>query len=88
VLNAAQQLGETAGLDATGHIRALLDHVPGLRLDAVLAHTGPFPGVSRPVLVEEAELASIRAPVVSADLIAAGARHDPDKLAAALKGLL
>ena len=88
VLNVAQQLGETAGLDAAAHIAALLDHVPGLRLDAVLAHNGPLPGVPRPVFVDEAALASIRAPVVPADLIAAGARHDPDKLAAALKGLL
>jgi hypothetical protein len=39
-------------------------------------------------VTDEDELAAMRAPVVRADLIATGARHDPDKLAAALKGLL
>jgi uncharacterized cofD-like protein len=88
VLNAAQQLGETAGLDAAGHIRALVDHIPGLRLDAVLVHEGPLPGVARPLVTDAIELESLRAPVVRADLIASAARHDPDKLASALKGLL
>jgi len=88
VLNVAQQIGETAGLDAAGHIRALLAHVPGLRLDAVIAHDAPAAGVARPVDVDEEALAALRAPLVRADLIASGARHDPDKLAAALKGLL
>ena len=88
VLNAAQQLGETAGLDAAGHVGALLDHLPGLRLDAVLAHDGPLADVTRPVVIDEAALGSLRAPLVTADLIESGARHDPDKLAAALKGLL
>jgi uncharacterized cofD-like protein len=88
VLNVAQQIGETAGLDAAGHVRSLLDHVPGLRLDAVLAESGDLPDVVRPVVVDEEALAALRAPVVWADLAAGGARHDPDKLAAALKGLL
>ena len=88
VLNIAQQIGETAGMDAAGHVRAVLDHVPGIRLDAVLAHDGPAPGVALPVAVDEEELASLRAPLVRADLVAGGARHDPHKLAAALKGLL
>jgi uncharacterized cofD-like protein len=88
VLNIGQQMGETAGLDAAAHVRALLEHVPGLRLDAVLAHDGPAPGVARPVAIDERAFAALRAPLVRADLIAGGARHDPHKLAAALKGLL
>jgi uncharacterized cofD-like protein len=88
VLNIGQQMGETAGLDASAHVRSLLDHVPGLRLDAVVAHDGPAPGVALPVTVDEDDLAALRAPLVRADLIAGGARHDPHKLAAALKGLL
>ena len=88
VLNVAQQMGETAGMDAAAHVRALFDHVPGLRLDAVLVHDGPLAGVARPVVVDEEALAQLRAPLVRADLTAGGARHDPDKLAAALKGLL
>jgi hypothetical protein len=39
-------------------------------------------------MVDEAALAALRAPLVWADLTAGGARHDPDKLAAALKGML
>jgi len=88
VLNIGQQMGETAGLDAAAHVRALLEHVPGLRLDAVLAHDGPAPGVARPVAIDDKALNVLRAPLVRADLIAGGARHDPHKLAAALKGLL
>jgi uncharacterized cofD-like protein len=88
VLNIVQQLGETAGLDGAAHVAALLDHVPGLRLDAVLAHEGRIGGASRPVLVDEAAFAALRAPLIRADLIAGPPRHDPDKLAAALKGLL
>jgi uncharacterized cofD-like protein len=88
VLNVAQQIGETAGLDAAGHVRALLEHVPGLRLDAVLAHDGAAPGVARPVSIDEKALIALRAPLVRADLVAGGARHDSQKLAAALKGLL
>jgi uncharacterized cofD-like protein len=88
VLNIVQQIGETAGLDAAAHVRALLDHVPGLRLDAVVAHSGPIAGVSRPVHIDERAMAALRAPLVLADLVDAGPRHDPDKLASALKGLL
>jgi len=88
VLNVAQQIGETAGMDAAAHVRALLAHVPGLRLDAVLVHDGALPGVARPVAVDDEALAQLRAPLVRADLVATAARHDPDKLAAALKGLL
>ena len=87
VLNVAQQMGETAGLDAAAHVRSLLEHVPGLRLDAVLVHDGPL-RVAHPVALDEAAMAQLRAPVVRADLVATGARHDPDKLASALKGLL
>jgi len=88
VLNIAQQMGETAGLDGAAHVRALLEHVPGLRLDAVLAHEGPTTGVARPVHVDVDAFAALRAPLVRADLAGRGHGHDADKLAAALKGLL
>lgn len=88
VLNVAQQMGETAGLDAAAHVRALHDHLPGLRLDAVLAHEGPAPGVVAPVEIDERALTALRAPLIRADLVTGGPRHDPGKLAAALKGLL
>lgn len=88
VLNIAQQIGETAGLDAAAHVRSVLEHVPGIRLDAVLVHDGPAPGVALPVAIDEDALSALRAPLVRTDLVAGGARHDPHKLAAALKGLL
>lgn len=97
VLNLAQQTGETTGMDGAAHVRALLAHCPGMRLDAVLVDGG-LPGAEgrggdetlprAPVQVEPAAFAEIRAPLVVADLRAAGATHDPDKLAATLKTLI
>lgn len=90
VLNLQQQNGEALGLDGARHVEALLSHVPALRLDAVLTHDGSIDGIARPVIVDEAVMASARAPVVAADLRAdgPGIAHDPDKLAATLKSLL
>lgn len=87
VLNLAQQVGETAGMDGAAHVRALLDHCTGLRLDAVIAHRGPLEA-PRPVMVDEAALASMRAPLVATDLAGSGAAHDPGKLAKVLQELL
>jgi uncharacterized cofD-like protein len=88
VLNLAQQNGETLGLDAAGHVRGLLAHCPGLRLDAVLVHDGTWDRIARPVRVEDDDVTAVRAPIVRADLRGAGSSHDPDKLAATLKSLL
>jgi len=88
VLNLAQQNGETLGLDAAGHVRGLLAHCPGLRIDAVLVHDGSWERIARPVTVDEAALAALRAPAVRADLRGETAVHDPDKLASTLKSLL
>ncbi|MBI4729682.1 MAG: uridine diphosphate-N-acetylglucosamine-binding protein YvcK [Acidobacteria bacterium] len=87
VLNLAEQAGETAGMDGASHVRALIEHCPGLRLDAVIAHEGSA-DVSRPVAVEPAAFAAMRAPLVMADLAAAGPEHDPDRLARVLRELL
>ncbi|MGZ4242600.1 MAG: gluconeogenesis factor YvcK family protein [Actinomycetota bacterium] len=88
VLNLAQQNGETLGLDGAGHVRGLLAHCPGLRLDAVLVHEGSTERIARPVLVDDGAFAALRAPVVRADLRGETAVHDPDKLATTLKSLL
>lgn len=91
VLNLAQQVGETLGLDAAANVRGLRDHCPGLRLDAVLMHEGSYVGIERPLVAGDEQVASMRAPVVRADLRADvhdGPQHDPGKLAATLKGLL
>lgn len=84
VLNLSEQIGETRGLDAAGHVRALLQHCPGLRIDAVLAHAGPFDGIARPLPVEGA----LGAAVIEADLRADAGGHDPEKLAKVLAGLI
>jgi len=84
VLNLSQQLGETKGLDAAGHIDALTRHVRRLRVDVALVNDWPSDGLLRPVhLVEE----TVRVPIVRADLATDGV-HDPIKLAATLKTLL
>jgi uncharacterized cofD-like protein len=88
VLNLAQQNGETLGLDAAGHVRGLQSHCPELRLDAVLVHDGSRERIARPVEIDDAALAAVRAPVVRADLRGSSAVHDPDKLASTLKSLL
>lgn len=98
VLNLTQQMGETLGMDGADHVRALLAHAPGLRLDAVLVDQGlppaPAPdapdaqGRSRPLVIDPAAFADLRAPLVAADLRGGFATHDPDKLAAVLKGLI
>lgn len=84
VLNLSEQVGETRGLDAAGHVRALVQHCPGLRIDAVIAHEGPFDEISRPLTVG----ASLGAAVVVADLRGDDGGHDPQKLAKVLDGLL
>ena len=88
VLNLAEQNGETLGLDGAGHVRGLLSHCPGLRLDAVLVHDGSWARIARPVKVNDSALKASRAPVVRSDLRGPGTAHDADKLAATLKGLL
>ena len=88
MLNLAEQNGETLGLDGAGHVRGLLSHCPGLRLDAVLVHDGSWARIARPVKANDAALKAVRAPVVRADLRGPGTAHDADKLAATLKGLL
>jgi uncharacterized cofD-like protein len=88
VLNLAEQVGETLGLDAAGHVRGLIRHCPGLRLDAVLVHDGSTEGIERPLAPDVDALAAERAPAISADLRGSAVVHDPAKLAATLAHLL
>lgn len=85
VLNLSEQVGETLGLDAAGHMRALHAHCPDLRIDAVLAHDGDLDAIPRPMAVDDDAL---RAPLVRADLRGVGPVHDPLKLGEVLGGLL
>jgi uncharacterized cofD-like protein len=88
VLNLVQQVGETVGLDAADHVRDLRALCPGLRLDAVLVHDDPYLERPNVVRVDDAALAALGVPVLRADLTVDGLRHDPERLATALKQLL
>lgn len=88
VLNLAQQAGETLGMDAVAHVRALLGHFPELRVDAVLAHEGDWEGIARPVLADPEVFAAAKVPLITADLRGEGAVHDGSKLARTLEELL
>ena len=91
--NLLTQPGETSDFDATGHVEALVAHVPGLRIDTVLLHEGPpAAGAGRPLgtVVDHPAATS----VVTGDLALRGpdgdpvAVHDPQRLAGALGPLL
>jgi uncharacterized cofD-like protein len=82
VANLRPQVPETAGLDATDHLRTVLDH--GVRVDAFVYQEG------RAVLAADDDrirgwgVEPVAAPVAGAN----GLVHDPQKLASALRALL
>lgn len=93
------QPGETDGLDALAHLEAIERHVgPGL-VDVVVAHRGEV-GADRlaayraegaePVAVDREALEARGCRVEEAELVAAEGlvRHDPERLASALLGLV
>ncbi|MGB4594196.1 MAG: gluconeogenesis factor YvcK family protein [Coriobacteriia bacterium] len=92
VCNVANQRGETSGMSAADHVRALMDH--GLeRIDAVIVHdtdVSPLP-VSIPAVCAGAEVREeIRetgATVIAADVVNASnpMHHDPALVCAALR---
>jgi len=86
VLNLGAQDGETSGYAPEDHLAALLEHVPGLQIDTVLADPGSVPDTA---LLESA-VASAGARLVLADVAVAGGgpQHDPKKLAAAYARVL
>ena len=72
---------ETHGLDATDHLRAVLDH--GARVDAFLYQEGGQ------LAADEAAIRALGIDAVAADLAAPGGLvHDPGLLAKALEALL
>jgi uncharacterized cofD-like protein len=95
VMNLMTEPGETDGLSAADHLRALLAHAPGLRVHDVLLNGAPVPegsgrryaaGHSRPIVRDASTLATLVERVWTADLLAAGTkvRHDPRQLADAV----
>lgn len=83
VLNLVPQPGETAGFSPEQHLTVLLDHAPGLRVDAVVADTDAVPAPKRLRRAAESMGATTHLARVSA--ITAPERHDPEALAACLR---
>jgi uncharacterized cofD-like protein len=97
IANLMTQPGETSGLDAVEHLRAVLEHA-GPVVDVVLLNSTPLPPAaverylgqgSAPVRVELDRLRCLGVVPMQADLLRAGSRirHDPRKLARALLGI-
>jgi uncharacterized cofD-like protein len=89
VANARTQVGETSGLDLDAHVSALMAHVPGLPLHAVIAHDGPaaaLPGEPlAPRLRAHRDIRLVRADLLDRDQQGRPSwGHDPERLAAAL----
>ncbi len=86
ICNLEAQQGETSGFPPEGHLAAILAHSPGLGVDAVLCQQ---PRDAAAADREVRAFAALGARVVHAELAAdhAPGRHDPARLAAALKEL-
>jgi uncharacterized cofD-like protein len=81
VCNLQPQVPETLGLDATDHLRAVLDH--GARVDAFLYQLGGD------LDADEIAVRALGVEPVAADMAGPGGHvHDPVALAKALEGLL
>jgi len=81
VANLRPQVPETAGLDATDHLRAVLDH--GARVDVFLYQEGGTLAVDVEV-IRSWGVEPVAAAIAAADEVA----HDPERLAKALHALL
>jgi uncharacterized cofD-like protein len=86
VCNLEAQPGETTGFPPEAHLAAILAHCPGLRVPRVLCQRPPTPAAGDR---EARAFAALGAEVTHADVAAAAApgRHDPARLATALKEL-
>ena len=86
ICNLEPQPAETIGFPPEAHVAALLDHCPGLRVPRVVCQRPDDPARAER---EAAAFAALGSQVIHADVAADGtqARHDPERLAAALKGL-
>ena len=87
VCNLEPQMGETAGFTPSDHLRALLDHCPGLHGPRVIAQRPAAPADAR---AGAAELAELGAEVLMAEITVDGepGRHDPARLAAVVGSLV
>lgn len=85
VCNNRIQKGETEGLDASGHLRALVAHLEGHVPDVIVVQAPVLDpdGVS----MKGEDLAGLGAEIVEADVSTASGAHDPAKLAGVLRDL-
>ncbi len=86
VVNLEPHKGETHGFAPEDHLRVLLQHAPGLRIHAVVAHDDGA-AAHGPLTIE---CEALGARLVLADIGSddGSPRHDPEKLAPILQGLL
>lgn len=94
VANAHEQRGETEGMSLADHVRALVDHVPGLRVDVLVVDAGEGRTTSRSARSLALDADALTASgttigaLVTADLIDADGLHDPARLAEVLRALV
>ena len=91
ICNLATEASETSGYNVANHVEALMQHIPDLKLDAVMANNNfslPEEDLGLTALVEMAEIPGMY--VAGVDLIeeARPWRHDSEKLANAVMSLL
>lgn len=86
VLNLAPQPGETEGFSPEQHLDVLSAHVPGLRIDTVLADVGAVPLPQR--LATAAARLGARLDLAKVAALDDAQRHDPAGLAEALRVVL
>lgn len=86
VLNLSPDSGETAGMCAEEHLAVLHEHAPGLHVDAIVADPGAVDDVD--VLMARAQAFGARVLLRQVRAGDGSARHDPLRLAAALRDVV
>lgn len=84
VCNSRMQKGETDGLDAADHIKAVRDQLGSGSVDAAIVHWPVLPGDGVPV--DDARLSEGQTVIVKADVAHVDGGHDAPRLAEALAG--
>ncbi len=89
IANLREQAAETEGMTLSDHLHVLLDHVPGLRVDAVVVHEGAPPaGEGAPLEPDVEGVAELGVRIERADLLDGADGHDPAALAPVLRRVL
>lgn len=86
VLNLSPDSGETAGMSAEEHLAVLHEHAPALHVDAIVADPGAVDDVD--VLMTRASAFGARVLLRQVRVGDGSARHDPLRLAAALRDVV